>query len=111
MARSKIPAAEPQSRDRTLEPYLNDFGLPALAAAVFSEGVVVSSGNWLSRFIKTFQQSRADPVELTDKGSSMRSTSRDASLAWLAQAIAKLNKQEQATLFEAGEIINRLVEL
>jgi hypothetical protein len=29
----------------------------------------------------------------------------------LAQAIAKLNKQEQATLFEAGEIIKRLVEL
>jgi DNA-binding MarR family transcriptional regulator len=61
---------------------------------------------------------KADPtdgrqvnIKLTDKGSSMRRTTRDASLAWLAQAIAKLNKQEQATLFEAGEIIKRLVEL
>ena len=61
---------------------------------------------------------KADPtdgrqmnIKLTDKGRSMRRTTRDASLAWLAQAIAKLNKQEQATLFEAGEIIKRLVEL
>jgi DNA-binding MarR family transcriptional regulator len=61
---------------------------------------------------------KADPtdgrqmnINLTDKGSSMRRTTRDASLSWLAQAIAKLNKQEQATLFEAGEIIKRLVEL
>ena len=61
---------------------------------------------------------KADPtdgrqmnIKLTDKGSSMRRTTRDASLAWLAQAIAKLNKQERATLFEAGEIIKRLVEL
>ena len=61
---------------------------------------------------------KADPtdgrqvnIKLTDKGSSMRRTTRDASLAWLAQAIAKLNKQEQATLLEAGEIIKRLVEL
>jgi DNA-binding MarR family transcriptional regulator len=61
---------------------------------------------------------KADPtdgrqmnIKLTDKGSSMRRTTRDASLAWLVQAIAKLNKQEQATLFEAGEIIKRLVEL
>ena len=61
---------------------------------------------------------KADPtdgrqmnIKLTDKGRSMRRTTRDASLAWLAQAIAKLKKQEQATLFEAGEIIKRLVEL
>jgi DNA-binding MarR family transcriptional regulator len=61
---------------------------------------------------------KADPtdgrqmnINLTDKGSSMRRSTRDASLAWLAQAIAKLNKQEQTTLFEAGEIIKRLVEL
>jgi DNA-binding MarR family transcriptional regulator len=54
---------------------------------------------------------RQTTIKLTDKGSSMRRTTRDASLAWLAQAIAKLKKQEQATLFEAGEIIKRLVEL
>lgn len=44
VAFSKIPAAEPQSLDQTLEPYLKDFGLPALGAAVFREGAVISSG-------------------------------------------------------------------
>jgi CubicO group peptidase (beta-lactamase class C family) len=44
VAFSKIPAAEPQSLNRTLEPYLKDFGLPALGVAVFREGVVISSG-------------------------------------------------------------------
>jgi CubicO group peptidase (beta-lactamase class C family) len=39
-----IRAAEPRSIDRMLEPYLKEFGLPALAAAVFKEGVVISSG-------------------------------------------------------------------
>jgi hypothetical protein len=39
---STIPAAEPESLDRTLEPYLKEFGLPALAAAVFKEGVVIA---------------------------------------------------------------------
>src|SRR5262245_46934357 len=41
---STISAAEPQSLDRMLEPYLKEFGLPAIAAAVFKEGVVISSG-------------------------------------------------------------------
>jgi DNA-binding MarR family transcriptional regulator len=61
---------------------------------------------------------KADPtdgrqmkIKLTDQGRSMRRMTRDASLAWLAQAMAELNKEEQATLFEAGEIIKRLVEL
>jgi len=44
VAFSKIPAAEPQSLDQTLEPYLKDFGLPALGGAVFSKGAVISSG-------------------------------------------------------------------
>jgi CubicO group peptidase (beta-lactamase class C family) len=42
LASSTIHAAEPQSLDRTLEPYLKEFGLPALA--VFKEGVVIASG-------------------------------------------------------------------
>ena len=29
---------------------------------------------------------------------------------WLAQAIAQLDEQEQQTLFQAGEIIKRLVQ-
>jgi hypothetical protein len=44
LASSTIHAAEPESLDRTLEPYLKEFGLPALAAAVFNEGVVIASG-------------------------------------------------------------------
>jgi CubicO group peptidase (beta-lactamase class C family) len=41
---SAIQAAEPQSIDRTLEPYLKQYGLPALAAAVFKGGVIIASG-------------------------------------------------------------------
>jgi CubicO group peptidase (beta-lactamase class C family) len=36
--------AEPQSLDRMLSPYLKEFGLPALAAAVFRNGSIVASG-------------------------------------------------------------------
>jgi hypothetical protein len=44
LASSTVRAVEPESLDRTLEPYLKEFGLPALAAAVFKEGVVIASG-------------------------------------------------------------------
>jgi CubicO group peptidase (beta-lactamase class C family) len=37
-------AAESKSLDRTLQPYLKEFALPALAAAVFQDGAVVASG-------------------------------------------------------------------
>jgi len=50
-------------------------------------------------------------IELTAKGEAMRKSAKDARRTWLAQAIAQLDKQEQATLFEAGEIVRRLVEL
>ena len=36
--------APPQSLDRVLDPYLKEFGLPALAAAVFQNGSIVASG-------------------------------------------------------------------
>jgi CubicO group peptidase (beta-lactamase class C family) len=36
--------AEPQSLDQMLSPYLKEFGLPALAAAVFQNGSIVASG-------------------------------------------------------------------
>jgi hypothetical protein len=41
----------------------------------------------------------------------MRKSAKDARRTWLSQAIAQLDKQEQATLFAAGEIVRRLVEL
>jgi DNA-binding MarR family transcriptional regulator len=50
-------------------------------------------------------------IRLTAKGSALRKTTREAKENWLSQAIAKLDRNDQATLFKAGEIIKRLVEL
>jgi DNA-binding MarR family transcriptional regulator len=50
-------------------------------------------------------------IELTGKGAAVRESAKDAKRIWLAQAIAQLDKREQATLFAAGEIIKRLVKL
>ena len=49
-------------------------------------------------------------IELTAKGAAVRKITGDAKRTWLAQTIAQLDKQEQATLFAAGEIIKRLAE-
>ena len=48
-------------------------------------------------------------IELTAKGADVRHSVKDAKHSWLAQALAKLDEQEQETLFKAG-IIKRLVE-
>jgi DNA-binding MarR family transcriptional regulator len=50
-------------------------------------------------------------IELTAKGAALRKSSKDAKRTWLAQAIAQLDDKERETLFEAGEIIRRLVKL
>jgi DNA-binding MarR family transcriptional regulator len=49
-------------------------------------------------------------IELTAKGAAERKRSGDAKRAWLMQAFARLNAQEQEALFKAGEIIKRLAE-
>ncbi|WP_213805321.1 MarR family transcriptional regulator [Granulicella sp. dw_53] len=49
-------------------------------------------------------------IELTPKGAALRKSTGEAKRTWLAQAISQLDKQEQATLFAAGEIIKRLAE-
>ena len=49
-------------------------------------------------------------IQLTAKGVAVRKSIREAKRTWLAQAIAQLDKKEQATLFAAGEIIKRLAE-
>ncbi|MGA8440037.1 MAG: MarR family transcriptional regulator [Candidatus Sulfotelmatobacter sp.] len=49
-------------------------------------------------------------IELTAKGADVRNRAKDAKRTWLVQAITQLDKQEQATLFAAGEIIERLAE-
>jgi len=59
---STIRATEPQSLDRMLEPYLKEFGLPALAAAVFKEGVVIFSGA-----VGTRRAGREMPVTIEDR--------------------------------------------
>jgi DNA-binding MarR family transcriptional regulator len=50
-------------------------------------------------------------IVLTAKGAAVRKTAKDAKQTWLAQAIAQLDRREQETLFVAGDIIRRLVEL
>jgi len=50
-------------------------------------------------------------IALTPKGVGVRNTAKDAKRTWLAQAIAQLSEQERETLFKAGEIIKRLVDL
>lgn len=41
---SVIRAAKAESLDSTLEPYLKEFGLPAITAAVFKDGAIIASG-------------------------------------------------------------------
>src|SRR5579862_9539007 len=48
-------------------------------------------------------------IELTARGAAIRKSAKDAKRTWLAHAVAQLDKQDQATLFAAGEIIKRLV--
>jgi DNA-binding MarR family transcriptional regulator len=49
-------------------------------------------------------------LKLTAEGAAVRKVASDEKWTWLAQAIAQLDKDEQKTLFAAGEIIKRLVE-
>ncbi len=49
-------------------------------------------------------------LSLTAKGAAVRKSVKSAKETWLAQAIARLDKREQETLFAAGEIIRRMVE-
>jgi DNA-binding MarR family transcriptional regulator len=50
-------------------------------------------------------------IALTAKGADVRKVTGDERRTWLAQAIAQLSKKEQETLFAAGELIKRLVEM
>lgn len=49
-------------------------------------------------------------IKLTAKGQTMRKSTNDARLLWLKEAIEKLDKQEQSTLFAASEIIKHIAE-
>jgi DNA-binding MarR family transcriptional regulator len=50
-------------------------------------------------------------IELTAKGTAVRSRAKDAKRTWLSQAIAQLSGEERETLFKAGKIIKRLADL
>jgi DNA-binding MarR family transcriptional regulator len=49
-------------------------------------------------------------IALTSKGAAVRKSAKDAKRTWLAQAIARLDEEEQEKLFAASEIIQRLAE-
>ena len=49
-------------------------------------------------------------IALTAEGAAVRKTTLDAKRTWLAQAILRLDRDEQETLFEAGRIMKRLAE-
>jgi CubicO group peptidase (beta-lactamase class C family) len=64
MASAVVPiwGAQPQSLDRMLDPYLKEFGLPALAAAVFQNGSIVACGA-----VGTRRAGTQIPVTLNDR--------------------------------------------
>ena len=53
---------------------------------------------------------RQSLIALSAKGKAVRKTIRDAKIAWLEQALARLEPHERETLFAAGRVIARMVE-
>ena len=49
-------------------------------------------------------------IKLTARGITLRRNSKEATYAWLSRAIAELGRQEQITLFKAGELLKRMAE-
>src|SRR6202167_2329783 len=49
-------------------------------------------------------------IKLTAKGLTLRKNTKEATHTWLSQAIAKLDRQEQKTLFKASNLIKRMAE-
>ena len=49
-------------------------------------------------------------VKLTVKGAALREHAKAATETWLVQALEKLDPQELAILFKAGEIMKRMAE-
>jgi DNA-binding MarR family transcriptional regulator len=50
-------------------------------------------------------------IQLTSRGIAKRKTEKAAKLTWLSQAISTLSPEDRKTIFAAGEIVKRLVEL
>ena len=49
-------------------------------------------------------------MKLTARGITLRRNTKKATYAWLSRAIAELDRQEQITLFKAGELFKRMAE-
>jgi DNA-binding MarR family transcriptional regulator len=49
-------------------------------------------------------------IKLTARGMTLRRNTKEAAHAWLSRAIAELARQEQITLFKAGELFKRMAE-
>ena len=49
-------------------------------------------------------------IKLTARGMTLRRNTKEATYAWLSRAIAELDRQEQITLFKAGELFKRMAE-
>jgi DNA-binding MarR family transcriptional regulator len=49
-------------------------------------------------------------IKLTARGITLRRNTKEATHGWLSQAIAELDRQEQITLFKAGELFKRMAE-
>jgi hypothetical protein len=49
-------------------------------------------------------------MKLTARGITLRRNIKEATYAWLSRAIAELDRQEQTTLFKAGELFKRMAE-
>ncbi len=47
---------------------------------------------------------------LTEKGVALRKSTSETKRAWTAKVIATLSEEEQATLFEAGKLMRRMLE-
>ena len=49
-------------------------------------------------------------IKLTARGITLRRKTMEARNAWLSRAIAELDRQEQITVFKAGELFKRMAE-
>jgi len=49
-------------------------------------------------------------MKLTARGITLRRNTKKATNAWLSRVIAELDRQEQITLFRAGELFKRMAE-
>jgi DNA-binding MarR family transcriptional regulator len=49
-------------------------------------------------------------IKLTARGITLRRNAKQAMYAWLSRAIAELDRQEQITVFKAGELFKRMAE-